>query len=277
MNWKILFRTATVTMIIFFNISYGQNYRVNYQIIYKADSSNVETTKKNMVLLIKDNQSKFFSQEQLVNDSITIEKEKAGGKAQKKFDYNFMVIKDHQEKKIYKFISLLRDFYKTSENTPTFNWKISDETKKIENYNCQKATLDYAGRLWEAWFTTDIALQEGPFIFSGLPGLIIYMKDSKNNYEFSFTGIKKDETTDINYLSSKPLEVTKTQLNKVLLNHYNDPYREMKAGNIKVRWRDEDGKEFKPDYKELTKTEQQNIKKHNNPIELTEAVKYPSK
>lgn len=262
-------------MILFFNISQGQNHRVYYQMTYKADSSNVETTKKNMVLLIKDNKSKFYSQEQLANDSLIIEKEKTGGKAQKKFDYSFMTIKDNQEKKLYKFTSLLRDFYKTSENAPSFNWKISNETKKIENYTCQKATLNYAGRLWEAWFTTDIALQDGPFIFNGLPGLIVYMKDSKNNYEFSFTGIKKDETTDINYLSSKPLEISKKQLDKVLLDHYNDPYREMKAGSIKVRWQDENGKEFTPDYKELTKTEQKAIKKNNNPIELSEAIKYP--
>lgn len=103
------------------------------------------------------------------------------------------------------------------------------------------------------------------------------MKDSENNYEFSFTGLKKDETTDVNYLSSMPLEVSKKQLQKVRLYYYSDPYREMKAGNIKVRWQDEDGKEFKPDYKELTKTEQKNIRTHNNPIELTEATKYPAK
>jgi len=264
-------------MILFFHKSQGQNYRVEYQMIYKTDSSNVETTIKNMILLVKDHQSKFFSKEQFANDSILIEKEKTKGKAQKKYDYNFMIIKDHQQKKLYKFTPLLRDFYKTSENIPTFSWMISNETKKIANYTSQKATLNYGNRTWEAWFTTDIALQEGPYIFYGLPGLIIHMKDSKDNYEFSFTGVKKDDTTDIHYLSAIPLEVTKKQLQKVLLDHYNDPYREMKAGKIKVRWQDEDGKEFKPDYKELTKTEQKNIRKHNNPIEVSEAMKYPAK
>ena len=48
----------------------------------------------------------------------------------------------------------------------------------------------------------------------------------------------------------------------------------MKTGNIKVLWQDENGKPFKPDYKELTKSEQQYIKKNNNPIELSEAIKY---
>jgi GLPGLI family protein len=186
-----------------------------------------------------------------------------------------MVIKDFKTKKISKFTVLLRDLYKLSDNIPTFHWNINSETKKIAGYNCQKATLNYSGRDWEVWFTTDIAIQEGPSLFNGLPGLIIYMKDMKDNYEFSFTGIKKDEITDINYFSITFLEVTKKQLAKVLIDHYNDPYREMKAGNIKVLWQDENGKQFKPDYNELTKSEQKHMKNNNNPIELSEATKYP--
>ncbi|CAD7806559.1 hypothetical protein CHRY9390_01528 [Chryseobacterium aquaeductus] len=277
MNWKILFRTVSVVMILFFNVSQGQNYKVFYDMVYKTDSSDSETQKKAMVLLIKDNQSKFFSQEQLINDSVIIEKQKTNGKALKKYDYNFMTIKDNQEKKLHKFNAILRDLYKITESMPVFNWIITGETKTINTFTCQKATLNYANRSWEAWFTTDIALHEGPYVFNGLPGLIISLKDSKNNYEFSFSGLKKNEVLNVDYLSTKPFEVTAKQFNKALLDHYNDPYREMKAGNIKVRWQDEDGKEFKPDYKELTKTEQKNIKKHNNPIELTEAIHYPTK
>ncbi len=274
MNWKILFKITGTLILLVSSLSKAQNYRVYYRMSYITDSLKKETKQKNMILLVNNHKSKFYSQEQLDNDSLVIENKKKGMKTQIKYDYDFMVIKDTEAKKVFKFISLLRDFYKTSENTPAFNWKISNETKKIENYTCQKATLNHAGRLWEAWFTPDISLQDGPSIFNGLPGLIVYMKDSKNNYEFSFTGIKKDETTDINYLSSKPFEVSKKQLDKVLLDHYNDPYREMKSGNVKVRWQDENGKEFKPDYNELTKNEQKYIRENNNPIELSEAIQY---
>ena len=41
-----------------------------------------------------------------------------------------------------------------------FAWKLISETKKIQGYNCQKATLDYGGRSWEAWFTKEIPIQE---------------------------------------------------------------------------------------------------------------------
>ena len=133
----------------------------------------------------------------------------------------------------------------------------------------------YSDRTWEAWFTTDVALQNGPYVFDGLPGLIVSMKDSKNNYQFALTAIKKDETIIIPYFAVKPLDVTWKQWVKVQQDYYNDPYREMKSGNVKAVWQDEKGKRFVPDYKELTKTQQQYLKKNNNPIELDNVIKYP--
>ncbi|KMQ67463.1 hypothetical protein ACM39_13580 [Chryseobacterium sp. FH2] len=275
MKWKILFRIITLLLIFLYIISFGQNYRINYQMTFKKDSLAEETQKKDMILLINKKISKFYSKDQLINDSLMTASEKNGLKSQKKYDYNFMIIKDNQERKIYKFSSILRNFYKTTEEMPFYNWKVGKETNKIGNYICQKATLNYSNRVWEAWFTTDIALQDGPSVFNGLPGLIVYMKDTTGSYEFQLTAIKKDESVDINYLSAKPLDVTKKQISKVCMDHYNDPYREMKSGNVKVIWQDEKGQPFTPDYKELTKQEQDYIRRNNNPIELSEAIKYP--
>lgn len=105
--------------------------------------------------------------------------------------------------------------------------------------------------------------------------MIISIKDSKNNYQFALTAIKKDEDISIPYFSVKPLGVTWKQWVKVQQDYYNDPYREMKSGNIKAVWQDENGKRIVPDYKELTKTQQQYLRKHNNPIELDNAIHYP--
>jgi GLPGLI family protein len=238
---------------------------------YKTDSLASELMEKDMILLIKNEKSKFLSLDQFKNDSITIKNsEKAP-----KFDYDFMCVKNFSTQKMYKFFPILRDLYRITSEIPAFDWKIVDETKKIENFNCQKAILNFSNRVWEAWFTTDIALQTGPSIFGGLPGLIIQMNDNKNNYIFNLAGIKKDENIDTDYLSSKFLDVSENQFKKLQLDYYNDPYREMKTGNVKVIWQDEKGNPFTPDYKELTKDEQDYIKKNNNTIELSEAVKYP--
>lgn len=274
MEWKNIFKILLFTGLLS-NAAHAQSYKIDYRMNYRADSLSKEMQTKDMVLLIKGKESKFYSRDQYLNDSLVMAKEQAGAKAQKKYDYQFMVIKDQQQKKIYRFTVLLRDLYRISEKSPSFKWEIIKETKKIGDYTCQKAELIYSGRTWEAWFTTDVALQNGPYVFDALPGLIVFMKDSKNNYQFELTAIKKDESINIPYFSTKPLDVTWKQWVKVQLDYYNDPYREMKSGNVKAVWQDANGKKFVPDYKELTKTQQQYIKKNNNPIELAKAVKYP--
>lgn len=277
MKWNNFFKLSSIFIFLLFNFSKAQNYKVSYDMNYRTDSLATQLRKKEMVLLVNKDKSKFYSLEQFNSDSLFIANKKAGIRGTAKHDYGFMLIKDKKTKKQLKFNKQLLDLYEISEDNPKFDWKISAETKKINNYNCQKATLNYSKRDWEAWFTTDVAIHDGPYIFNGLPGLIIDMKDKKGDYSFSFTGIKKDTDTDIDYLHVKPLLITKKQLNKALLDHYNDPYREIKAqaGGLKVKWLDENGKEFEPNYNQLTKEEQESIKTNNNPIELADVIKYP--
>lgn len=274
MKWKNIVKVLLFAGLLS-NSVYAQSYKIDYRMNFKTDSLSEEMQMKDMVLLIKGKESKFYSRDQYLNDSLVIEKEKAGAEAQKKYDYQFMVIKDYRQKKIYRFTVLLRDLYRISEKSTSFKWEITKDTKKIGDYTCQKAILLYSGRTWEAWFTTDIALQNGPYVFDGLPGLIVSMKDTKNNYEFLLAAIRKDKSIDIAYFSTKPLDINRKQWVKVQQDYYNDPYREMKSGNVKAVWQDANGKRFVPDYKELTKTEQQYMKKHNNPIELADAIQYP--
>lgn len=93
-----------------------------------------------------------------------------------------------------------------------YNWVMSDETKKIGNYTCMKATLVFPvtqeqldqfqkfkekqdknstqfftpnepkDRVVEAWFTLDIPVSHGPSDFWGLPGLIMELHDGNTIY-----------------------------------------------------------------------------------------------
>ncbi len=98
-----------------------------------------------------------------------------------------------------------------------FAWKLISETKKIQGYNCQKATLDYGGRSWEAWFTKEIPIQDGPYIFNNLPGLIIQIKDSKNQHSFLLEGNYKPVSSKTNFVDKMyfiPTDITSLQFNK---------------------------------------------------------------
>ena len=71
------------------------------------------------------------------------------------------------------------------------NWQIRDSTKTILDYRCQMAVSDFRGRQWIAWFAHDIPISEGPWKFSGLPGLIMEVYDSEKHYHFTLVGIEQ--------------------------------------------------------------------------------------
>jgi GLPGLI family protein len=91
---------------------------------------------------------------------------------------------------------------------PIFDWKILKQEKEILGYTCQKATLSYKGRDYVAWFSLQIPIQNGPWKFGGLPGLIFEISDTQNHYAFELIGIKKEiDTFPKTY--QKPIEIRK--------------------------------------------------------------------
>jgi GLPGLI family protein len=71
------------------------------------------------------------------------------------------------------------------------DWKIGTETQKIMNYTVQKATTNFGGRNWVAWFTTDLPFPDGPYKFHGLPGLIVKLEDSTGSHIMTMVANKK--------------------------------------------------------------------------------------
>jgi GLPGLI family protein len=83
--------------------------------------------------------------------------------------------------------------YLVQDTTPKFNWNITSEEKKIEGFNCNKATVDFRGRKYIAWFTTALPDSFGPWKFNGLPGLILEVYDTELLYSWQAKKIKTKE------------------------------------------------------------------------------------
>lgn len=87
---------------------------------------------------------------------------------------------------------------------PDFNWKLTSEKKKINNFNAFKATTQFRGRNYIAWYILDIPIPVGPWKFSGLPGLIIDIYDETQNFRWSLKSLKYPVKFDVPIQS--PLE-----------------------------------------------------------------------
>jgi GLPGLI family protein len=86
------------------------------------------------------------------------------------------------------------------DDLPTYDWKMSTETKNIGMYTCYKATYSKEveqkqvtfinGEMKEevvketivttAWYTLQVPVSNGPDNYQGLPGLILEINDGKN-------------------------------------------------------------------------------------------------
>ena len=178
----------------------------------------------------------------------------------------------------YDFVA---DSYFGFESIDKMVWKIKSDTKIKEKWKLQKATTKFGGRIWEAWFTTDIPFSEGPFKFRGLPGLIIELRDSKNNFSYELSRIEKPKNSNSNIVETlfkkKPLGVSYKKYKELLIANCNDPYsrfRSMKPGTWAIGREDDTYVETVEGLAKITKEEQEYIRKHNNPIEIDKAIKY---
>jgi GLPGLI family protein len=59
------------------------------------------------------------------------------------------------------------------EKKEKINWTLLNETKKVGDFNCLKATGKFRGRIYTAWYTLEIPVPYGPWKLQGLPGLIL--------------------------------------------------------------------------------------------------------
>ncbi|MGU3374600.1 GLPGLI family protein [Chryseobacterium sp. M5A1_1a] len=113
-----------------------------------------------------------------------------------------------------------------------FNWNILSDKQKIGEYNTQKATTEFGGRTWTAWFTTDIPFQDGPYKFYGLPGLIVKIEDADKNYSWVLQGNKKvKDYTEFSYIENlmhasggKVNELSREKFEKTFSDFKKDPF-----------------------------------------------------
>ena len=183
-------------LLFLFIISFtsAQNYRFVYEYKMKPDANKKDSIITDYMNLDTDGKkSYFYNSAKYDRDSAyAATKSYQDLLLAKSYDQNlsYIVEKDYS-KKMVNFYDKFKTVNLLVPDNETPKWNIEKEFLKINNINCQKATANYKGRIWEAWFSKDYPVNDGPYKFSGLPGLVVSIKDSENDHVFNLIQIKK--------------------------------------------------------------------------------------
>jgi GLPGLI family protein len=205
---KKAFLTCTLFISIVCLQSFGQapdtlRAKVTYAFSHIQDTTQKDKPfKEQMVLLLGQNSSVYFSLDKAKEDE------------QRKLDIAQQVknavpgnmsinVKSGNKKlngsELYLFTKKKQSFskqrmvnnYLIAEPFPVMNWKISNDTLNISGLACQKATTEFKGRNYTAWFCPDLPFSSGPWKLNGLPGLIVEAYDTDKEVVFKFDGFEQ--------------------------------------------------------------------------------------
>lgn len=267
----------------------SQNHRITYEYSFKMDSLNRNLIEEELMNLdITQDGSNFYSSGKFVYDSLTnIEKKRAQSMKSHHVDFSKIPLNYKIEYSVTKKYPNFETKLHTAINGDQFsvlnagklNWNILAENKEIEGLKAQKATAEFGGRRWIAWFTTEIAIQDGPYKFNGLPGLILNIQDEKGDHAFKFVGSKKLTVDSIvnGKLEDKQLEISAKKFTQLWKEYTNDPTKKIRQifsqnSEAKLQMFDNTGREISRQEILLMRVQQakEKLKKNNNFLELSQ-------
>ncbi|MDD3701909.1 MAG: GLPGLI family protein [Bacteroidales bacterium] len=221
---------------------------ITYSVVIVNDTTNPSSLQNDiLVLRIGEKLSKSYSNLLFHTDSIYTENLKRGLSKSPMFQGSVPPVEVFKNYPANKTTVIYRTFGEGpvliyTEDSLKFDWKILPDTKKYLNYSCQKATTTFRGRTYEAWFTYEIPLSEGPYKFTGLPGLILQIQDTKNHYVFDCIGIEMEKNKDvIKMWDWEYEEISRKKLNAFIKRIHENPISYLKTSGITLLQKGKEG------------------------------------
>lgn len=132
-----------------------------------------------------------------------------------------IIYKNHADKIYIKQTDFMSRTFLIEDTLQKNNWVITDDTLKIGEYQCKKATLKKGDNDITAWFTNEVPSNEGPRDYYGLPGLILKVE----------TGALIIEATNISVIKEK-VEIQKPTKGKKVTQEEFDKIKKEKIKNL---------------------------------------------
>ncbi|MGZ9677432.1 GLPGLI family protein [Flavobacterium sp. GNP001] len=272
MNIKSLF----LTIVFLFSgvLIYAQNfpkdtlrYQITYDYSYQVNKEDTLSKQKEQMVLnvatdfsyyLSLNLQKVFDMANNYANSQTIPDRKSLPRPK----INYTVIKEYSNNQTIITDRFGQGTFTYNQNLDKFDWKLHEEQKEILGYSCKKATTEFAGRTYVAWYTTDISISDGPYKFHGLPGLILSIYDTNKHYQFNVASIKNSSsfcnTAD---QLQKPTQITYEEYKQLKKRYKEKPSTLINSG----------GMTFPKEMLDLAdQRAKEKMKFENNPMELTD-------
>ncbi len=286
-------KKITIALLLVSSIASAQNTRVIYEHEFRPDSTSKTVETELMYLDIGKNGSHYYSRCTFESDSLavqSIEKQLADGvtqltisKSRTPGEVGYEVDKTYPDYRTSLICTIGDTAYSVLEDR-RIEWKILPDKKTINTFQAQKATTNFAGRKWTAWFTSDLPLRDGPYKFSGLPGLIVQIYDQTGSHKITMKGKKevpefytdkrKRYTREYSSGWINPREISRKQYRKELADYKKDPMQGMRHlfspsdPKVKVHMDGAPIADSKNLLQTLEKNARQGMKHNNNKIEL---------
>jgi len=261
-------------LIIFFTLStvfsqeISYSLSAEYEVIWQPDSTNAKSkiTTEKFVLYSSREKSLFISSNRLALDTIIYKGANMGDlqklmsmpqpssnkRIYKYFDNNSVTVYNDISSTLFKFNEMIK-----------LDWKLHPDTIMVKNIVLKKATTNFKGRDYIAWYNEKIPYSDGPYKFFGLPGLIFKIYDTKKYFNYELVNYKtfdKKRSLIIGYDSNSKL-TTKKQ--------FNDSKKEFRVNPIPLM--ESEGAVFSEETKRIIRERfRKRNEKTNNPIELKE-------
>ena len=232
-------------------ISVGAQTKANrffYELTFKPKTDSAKIDKVITILDIVDEKSIYQDYTMVSQDSILKENIEEMMKTKTFKDiasivrmpkFSFKVYKKYPDMNV-QYIDRISTGLFGYEESPKFNWQISEEKQKIGDYTGQKATTTFGGREWTAWFSLDIPFPDGPYKFNGLPGIIVKIEDKDKEYSWVLSGNKTIEdwkefsygeeiNAKMGMMKNDIKIISKDKFDKAFASYKQDPFAEVRS------------------------------------------------
>ncbi|WP_187271155.1 GLPGLI family protein [Neolewinella aurantiaca] len=111
------------------------------------------------------------------------------------------VYTDYANEEIKNKIRFFQEDFIVEDKVPQFKWSFTGKKKTIATYNTMEATTDFRGRHYSVWFSPDLPINGGPWKFSGLPGIILEVQDSEDDFNWVCSAITELSERDVKLIA----------------------------------------------------------------------------